>query len=66
MNLIFSDRALSRIPEEARLTGFSGTVKVIKGISLINNSLPIRWIHKKLTINIMTEIIPRFHSLNSI
>ena len=62
MNLIFSDRALSRIPEQAKVTGFSGSTyyKVIKGFYLNSNSLPLHWFYKKLTINIRTEVIPRF------
>ena len=36
MNLLFSDRALSRIPEKARLTGFTGAARDIKGISEVS------------------------------
>ena len=63
MNLLFSDRALSRIPEQAKVTGFSGTIfyKVIKGFYLNNNYLTLHWFRKKLKISVMTEVIPRFH-----
>ena len=62
MNLIFSDRALSRIPEQAKVTGFSGFTfyKVIKGFCL-NKAIPI-FLQRYINIFATSVTFMEFHT----